>query len=98
MARKKLAFDKYVIIQEDLDHCIKAVRKLGNLMSVSQNILEYQKKVTDVINIPNWLDEHKRIPVTKIEELRELRIHNIRFYYTPDNRLSPPALDFEGKQ
>ena len=94
MKRKKIAFDKYLIIQEDLDHCLKAVRKLADLWSVSKNIFEYQKKVVDLINIPNWQGEHKKVRCNKLTYFHELRIRNIRYFY-PDNNIVP-AIDFEG--
>ena len=90
MKRKNISFDKYLVVQGDMDSTLHTVQQLVKLWGVIQKEYERQKKVRDIVNLPNWLDETQyTIP---IEEFRDLTIRNLRFSYQ-DSKF--PVIDFD---
>lgn len=74
----------------------RAAMRIVDLIRASQNSFEYQSKVIELVNMPNWLNESARLPVKTIDEFRELRVHDIRYSYKPNDTLVPAAIDLYG--
>jgi hypothetical protein len=74
----------------------RSAHRIGDLLRASRDILEHQSKVFELVNMPNWLSDTNTIPSKNIEEFRELRVHDIRFSYKPNETLIPAAIDLYG--
>ena len=93
MKRKNIQFDKYLIVQGDMDSTLNTVQQLVKLWGVIQKEYERQKKVTDIVNIPNWKNESKKS--IEIEEFRDLTIRDLKFSY---HRSNIPVIDFDDQE
>ena len=93
MKRRKINFDKYLIVQGDLAQTVAAMKELMDLSSLIKKEFKVQKKVQDIVNLPNWLDEKKH--TIKVDEFKELRITNLTFCYK--NSIIP-AIEFDEQE
>jgi len=91
MERKQLSHEQYGKIQHDINRLMLLTKRMYSLIKYTRNMLEFQNEVVELVNIPNFLDEQKELPM-KIE-FQTLELKNIQFSYKED---IPPALDFYG--
>ena len=93
MKRKNIQYSRYLIMQGDMDSALNTIRELVKLWRAMYDEYERQKKVQDLMNLPNWMNEDQQTP--PIEEFKELTIRNIKFTYQD---AETPAIDFLGNE
>ncbi|ELR12905.1 ABC transporter, ATPbinding domain containing protein [Acanthamoeba castellanii str. Neff] len=95
MQRQQISHEVYGKIQHDIHRVFQLLKRVYGLFRITRNMLEFQKEVIELVNIPNFLEEHKKFNVySEVTEFKELRVENIHFSYKAD--LSP-ALCFHGE-
>lgn len=95
MKRQNFDHKQFSKIQQEIDHVVTLGRNTFNLMRRTKYIFKYQSKVVKLLDTPNFIDEHERLPPIELKEFKELRIRDIRFSYSPE---LPPALDLTGQE
>eukprot|EP01087_Luapelamoeba_hula_P018310 TRINITY_DN5885_c0_g1_i2.p1 TRINITY_DN5885_c0_g1~~TRINITY_DN5885_c0_g1_i2.p1 ORF type:complete len:806 (-),score=153.64 TRINITY_DN5885_c0_g1_i2:2-2419(-) len=92
MRRQHISHERYSKIQHDINRVIELVQRVYGLIRITRNMLEFQKEVVELVNIPNFLHEHTQLNA-KLAIFRELKVSNMFFSYKEHEQ---PALDFYG--
>lgn len=95
MKRKNIAFNKHMVVQQDVEQCLRAAKRVADLWQIAEEMLKRQTKVGRLLSLETW-EEELFEPQVHFSELRELCMHNVQFQYANVEAGLPLAIDLSG--
>ena len=95
MQRKNIAFNKHMVVQQDVEQCLRAAKRVAKLWQTAEEMLKRQTKVGRLLSLKTWEQELYE-PQVYFSELRELCMENVQFQYSNVEPGLPLAIDLSG--